>query len=68
MSDDIEETEEHEEDYLAFAQYIPETGEEYRRLWCLTFAHAACASPKDIKQFAMWAERYLRDGVGGPSG
>lgn len=66
-NDEIETEEEAEIDF-AFAQYIPETLDEYRRLWCLTFAHAVCPSFKDLKQAAMWAERYLKDGTGGPIG
>lgn len=66
MSDDIEEAE-YEDDVTAFTQYIPACPNEYRRMWCLSFAHSVCPDATKLKDFAKWCERYLSSGAGGPT-
>ena len=47
-------------------EYVPENEEEWRRMWCLSFASMSDPNPEKIKSFAAWLERYLRDGYTGP--
>ena len=56
---DIEE-EEIEYELVATDEYVAETPEEDRRIWCLKFAAYNTYGHKDILPFAKEVERYLK--------
>lgn len=39
---------------------------EKRRIFAVRYAGMVCEQPQEIKQMAMWVDRFIRNGKGGP--